>query len=86
MDYVYGAVWLIIALLLIFKMSKENKIFYFLGGYFVFMGAWWIINPLVPSVNMFDGVPGWIFRGVSAVVIIIVAVFYYKTIYKQRKK
>lgn len=86
MDYVYGAVWLLVAVLLIFKMSKENKIFYFLGGYFVVLGAWWIINAAVPGLNLFAGVWDIILKVFSAVVLVIVAIFYYKNFYKNRKK
>ena len=85
MGYFYAAMWLVAGLLLIFSVSKENKIFYFLGGYFVFMGIWWGINEYLPEINLFDGVYGWVFRGISAAVLIVIGIFYYKAVYLPRK-
>jgi membrane protein implicated in regulation of membrane protease activity len=56
MEYVYAGMWLIVGLVLIIRMSKENKIFYFAGGYFLFLGAWWLANAFLP-INLFTG--GW---------------------------
>ena len=36
MGYVYAAMWLIAGLILIFRLSKENKIFYVAGGFLLF--------------------------------------------------
>ena len=41
--------------ILIFSLSKENKIFYLAGGYFVVMGGWWIANAALPEVDLFAG-------------------------------
>jgi membrane protein implicated in regulation of membrane protease activity len=57
MEYVYAGMWLVVGLILIFRMSKENKIFYFAGGYFIFLGIWWVANALLPDVHLFTG--GW---------------------------
>ena len=35
MGYVYAAMWFIAGLILIFRLSKENKIFYVAGGFFL---------------------------------------------------
>ena len=86
MGYFYAVMWLIAGLLLIFTVSKENKIFYFLGAYFLFMGSWWGINEYLHDVNLFDGVYGWVFRGISAIVLIIIIVFYIKCIYLPEKR
>mgnify|MGYP000248316198 CR=1 FL=1 len=40
MGYVYAAMWLIAGLILIFRLSKENKIFYVAGGFFLVLGFW----------------------------------------------
>lgn len=82
MDYFYGAMWLIIGLILIFSLSKENKIFRFIGAYFLFMGAWWIANAALPDINLFDGVPRIIFTVISVAVLVVIAVFYYNNIWK----
>lgn len=86
MGYFYAVMWLIVGLLLIFKISKENKIFYLLGAYFIYMGAWWGVNEYLPEVNLFDGVYGWIFKGISFVILVIIVVFYVKCIYLPEKK
>ncbi len=78
MDYVYAALWLLVALLLIFKFTKENKFFYFLGGFFVVMAAWFLANPLIPDIDLFSGTYGLVFRVVAAVVLVVTGVFYYK--------
>lgn len=86
MDYVYGVIWLIVAYMLIFKLSKENKIFIFLGCFFVVMAAWWILNAAMPEWNMLEGTNAWILRGIGAVVLSITGVFYYKNIYTKGNK
>ena len=86
MGYFYAVMWLVAGLLLIFTVSKENKIFYFLGAYFLYMGAWWGVNEYLTEINLFDGVYGWVFRGISAVVLIITGVFYVKNIYLPEKR
>ena len=44
MGYVYAAMWLIAGLILIFRLSKENKIFYVAGGFFLVLGVWWLLD------------------------------------------
>ena len=46
MGYVYAAMWLIAGLILIFRLSKENKIFYVAGGFFLVLGVWWLLDSL----------------------------------------
>ena len=46
MGYVYAAMWLIAGLILIFRLSKENKIFYVAGGFFLVLGMWWLLDSL----------------------------------------
>lgn len=86
MNYAYGAVWLIVAFLLIFKLSKENKLFIFLGSFFIIMGAWWIIDAAMPELLMFEGTYGLILRGLGLIWLIITGVYYYKEIYTKRGK
>lgn len=57
MDYVYAVMWFVVGGILIFSLSKENKIFYFAGGFFMLLGAWWLANALLPGANLFAG--GW---------------------------
>lgn len=86
MTFVYAVVWLVIAILLFFKFSKENKIFYLLGLFFAVMSAWWFIDGLTPNIEMLEGTYGLILRCIGAVVLLIVLAFYYKTIYKKGQK
>ena len=39
MQYFYAILWFAIGLILIFSISKENKIFYFAGGFFLLLGV-----------------------------------------------
>ena len=58
MGYVYAAMWLIAGLILIFRLSKENKIFYVAGGFFLVLGVWWLLDSLFPDWKVFQGTPG----------------------------
>lgn len=78
MQYVYSAVWFIMAMLLIFRFSKESKIFYLAGGMFVVFGFWWLFDAMYPELKLFAGIPGLIFKGIIAVVLVIIAIFYVK--------
>ena len=51
MEYVYAGMWFLIGLLLIWKLRKENQVFVFAGGIFLFMGAWWLADALLPQPN-----------------------------------
>lgn len=69
MGYFYGAAWLIVALILFFKMGKEHRVFYFLGGYFVFMSAWWILDAALEQDFFGNNIYGWGFRVITAAVL-----------------
>lgn len=47
LDYLYAAMWFIVALLLVFRFGKLNKIFYFAGALFFVMGAWWLVGAIL---------------------------------------
>lgn len=78
MQYVYAVLWFLIAFLLIFKMGKENRVFYAAGGLFVLFGAWWLLDAIYPSLEIFSGVTGWIFRGLIAVVLVLACAVFIK--------
>jgi len=84
--YMYAAIFIIAGLILIFQMSKENKIFYLAGGYFVLMGAWWGVSALKPEWEVFAGVPGIVFKVITGVVLVIIAVMFFKINAAARKK
>jgi apolipoprotein N-acyltransferase len=82
MNYFYGIMWLLVGLILIFSLHKENKIFYFIGAYFLFLGIWWIADAALTEVDLFDGMAGIIFRIITGVVLLVILLFYYLNIWK----
>ena len=48
---------------------------YVLSGYFVIMGIWWLINQMV-QIDLMSGVYGWVFRGISALMLVVLVVTY----------
>lgn len=56
-QYMYAGLWIIIGLILIFSMAKENKIFILAGAFFLVLGGWWLADGLLPEVDLFSG--GW---------------------------
>ena len=78
MEYVYAGMWFLIGLLLIWKLRKENQVFVFAGGIFLFMGAWWLADALLPPLDLFGGVYAWIFRGVMAAALIVTGLAFFR--------
>lgn len=78
MGYMYAAMWFIAGLVLIFRLSKENKIFYLAGGFFLVLGGWWVVDALQPAWKVFQGVPGIVLKVLTAVVLVILAVCFFK--------
>lgn len=57
MQYFYAFLWFAVGIILLFSMTKENKVFYFAGGFFIILGAWWLGDALLPDIKLFEG--GW---------------------------
>lgn len=74
MGYMYAAMWFIAGLVLIFRLSKENKIFYLAGAFFLVLGGWWLVDALQPAWQVFQGVPGIVLKVLTGVVLVILAV------------
>ena len=74
MEYVYAGMWFLIGLLLIWKLRKENQVFVFAGGIFLFMGAWWLADALLPQLDLFGGV----YRGVMAAALIVTGLVFFR--------
>lgn len=55
--YMYAGLWIVIGLILIVSMAKENKIFILAGAFFLVLGGWWLANALLPEADLFSG--GW---------------------------
>ena len=83
MGYVYAATWLIVGIYLIYTGAKENRLFCFLGAYFVFLCIWWLIDELLP-INMLDGNYAVVLRCISGAVLLIALIIY--IIQKKAKK
>ena len=86
MSYMYAAIFIIAGLILLFQLSKENKIFFLAGGYFILMGGWWVVNALKPAWEVFSGVPGIVFKVITAIVLVICAAVFYKINRAERQK
>ena len=77
MGYFYSALWFVIAAVLLVRFRGEGKIIYILSGYFTVMGIWWLANQFV-EVDLLSGVYGWILRGLSlAVLLILLGIYIY---------
>ena len=76
MNYVYSVLWFVVAVILFVRYRKENKAVYLLSGYFLFMGAWWLVNALSPDIDLMGGYYVWIYRGVTLVVLVVVLLYY----------
>ncbi len=76
MDYFYATMWFIVGLVLIFSISKENKVFYIAGGFFLLLGGWWLANALLPEQDLFAGGWGVALRCIAAVALVVLTVFF----------
>ncbi len=75
MNYVYAAIWFAIGLMLIIRLGREGKRFYFAGGVFLLLGAWWLLTALFPNHPFFHGWMGWVFKivlGISLVALCLI--------------
>lgn len=83
MQYFYAIMWFAVGLILIFSMSKENKIFLLAGGFFLVLGGWWLADALMPDLNMFAGGWGIALKCITGVALVILTVAFVK---EYRKK
>lgn len=85
MQYFYGFLWIAVGLILLFSMTKENKIFYLAGGFFLLLGGWWLADALLPEVDLFTGGWGIALRCVTGAALVVLAVVFVKE-YRRKKK
>lgn len=83
MEYVYAGMWLLVGLILIFRMGKENKIFYLAGAFFLILGGWWLANAFTEQ-NLFAGTWGIVLRVITAIALILLCAVFWKTYQKDR--
>lgn len=80
--YLYAAIWFILAAYLFYTAIREDRFFFVLSGFFVFLGAWATANELIKT-DLMAGAYGWIYRGAAVIVLILCAVKYYR--YKKNR-
>lgn len=83
MAYLVPVVLALSGLILIFSLSKENKIFIVAGAYFLVLAGWLLADQLMPQMKVFDGGWGIGFRVVTGVVLVVLVVVFIK---EYRKK
>ena len=86
MQYFYAILWFAIGLILIFSVSKENKVFYFAGGFFLLLGGWWLADALLPEVDLFAGGWGIALKCVTGAALVVLAYFFIREYRKKGKE
>lgn len=85
MQYFYGFLWIAVGLILLFSMTKESRIFYVAGGFFLLLGGWWVADALLPEVKLFEGGWGIGLRCVTGAALVVLAVAFVRE-YQRKKK
>ena len=85
MGYLFPVVWFLAGFILVFLMGRESRVFYPIGAFFMFLGAWWLANTL-SGVNMFTGIRGIILRVVTAATLVFSCVVFYRDIKKNKEQ
>ncbi len=75
LDVMYLVLWGGLALYCVLSARRISPILYILGGFFVFMFAWYLVNDLI-DVNLFAGIYNWIFRGICVVFLAVIVIIY----------
>lgn len=75
MEYVYAGMFFLVGLILIFRLGKENKVFYLAGAFFMLLGGWWLVGALT-GLDVFNGAWGWVLRGLTAVVLVLCCIVF----------
>lgn len=81
--YLYAGLWIVIGLILIISMSKENKIFIFAGAFFLVLGGWWLANALLPEMKLFEGGWGIVLKCITGAALVVLTAAFVK---EYRKK
>jgi hypothetical protein len=80
MPYIYSVMWFVIGFALLY-IGRKNSYGYspiVAGAMFLFMGAWWLIDALLPSYDLLSGTYGWIFRIIILIFVVFMIIFYLK--------
>ncbi len=71
LQYAYVFLWAILAVLMFFIGKKQGLYAYLLSVFFVFMAVWYGLRAF-GGLPVFEGVPGYIFRGLLIVFLLII--------------
>ncbi len=74
-EIMYLVLWAGLAVYCIYSARKISPILYILGGFFVFMFAWYLINDLT-AFDMFGGMYNIIFRGICLAFLAVLVIIY----------
>ncbi len=85
MQYFYAMLWFAVGLILLFSMTKESKVFYFAGGFFLFLGSWWLADALLPEVDLFGGGWGIALKCVTGAALVVLAWAFVRE-YRKKKR
>ena len=85
MEFMFPIVILAAGLILIFSLSKENKVFILAGCYFLVLAGWLGADRLWPEVQVFGGAWGIAFRVVTAAVLAVLVVVFVREYRKKGK-
>ena len=77
MQIVYIILWALISAYCFYTAHKMSPVLYILGGFFLFMFGWYLVNYLAP-LDLFAGTYGIIFRCVAAVFLVAVLFIYFR--------
>ena len=86
MGYFYAIMWFAVGLILIFSLSKENKVFYGAGAFFLLLGAWWLADAFLPEQDLFSGGWGIALRCIAGVALVVLTVFFFREYRRNRDK
>lgn len=85
MNVLFPAIIAVAGLILIFSLSKENKVFILAGCYFLVLAGWLAADRLWPEVQVFGGAWGIGFRVVTAAVLAVLVVVFVREYRKKGK-
>ena len=85
MGYFYAILWFAVGLILLFSMTKESKVFYIAGGFFLLLGAWWLANAMRPELKLFEGAWGIALRCITGTALAVMAVAFVRE-YRKKKR
>lgn len=78
MQIAYIILWALLCAYCFYAAHKMSPVLYILGGFFLFMFGWYLVNYLAPF-DLFAGMYGIIFRCIAAVFLVFVLIIYFRS-------